>query len=53
MVISSIKVTITPRWWLLLYLAGVSIASQVSGNSPDPEKLAYWIERGVVIKLER
>jgi len=47
----SITVSIKLAWWLRAYLRGVGFISELTGLEPDPEKVSWWVERGVTIKL--
>ncbi|SUD78197.1 Uncharacterised protein [Pseudomonas putida] len=35
------------RWWLKYYLAGVLGIALVTGREPDPDRIAYWVDRGL------
>ncbi|HGY2298964.1 TPA: hypothetical protein ACNV18_003058 [Pseudomonas putida] len=38
-------------WWLKYYLAGVLVASHVSGREPDMERVFRWIERSIKVEV--
>lgn len=41
------------RWWLRIYLGGVTLASRMTGLEPDWERVERWVKRGVVVRIER
>ncbi|ANO57366.1 hypothetical protein KCMEEFEO_00064 [Pseudomonas phage MD8] len=45
------RIVARQRWWLKLYLAGVSITSVITGLEPDPMRVSYWIRRGIKINV--
>lgn len=45
-------VHIRPRWWLHSYLAGLRLICRVFGTEPNPEKVGYWVRRGLRISIE-
>jgi hypothetical protein len=51
MKVSELKVSIKLAWWLRAYLHGVQLVSHLTGLNPDPDKVAYWVERGTKIKV--
>jgi hypothetical protein len=51
MKVAEIRVTIRLAWWLHVYLHGVQLVSNLTGLSPDPDKVAYWVGRGTKIKV--
>lgn len=38
-------------WWLKYYLAGVLVASRLTGREPDIRRVARWIKRGIEIEV--
>ncbi|CRN07993.1 hypothetical protein PYEL_38470 [Pseudomonas sp. URMO17WK12:I11] len=41
----------SPRWWLGYYLAAVRVMALLTGLQPCPERVGYWIKRGIKIKV--
>lgn len=41
------------RWWLRIYLGGVTLASRMTGLEPDWERVERWVKRGTVVRVER
>ncbi len=39
------------RWWLKYYLAGVIAMADLTGREPCPERVGYWIRRGIRIEV--
>jgi len=39
------------KWWLKLYLSGLSMVCWLTDNYPNPEKVQFWLNKG--IKLEK
>jgi hypothetical protein len=39
------------RWWLKYYLAGVLALAQLTGREPCPERVSYWVGRGIKIEV--
>ncbi|MDM9593624.1 hypothetical protein QU617_09905 [Pseudomonas guariconensis] len=39
------------RWWLRFCLAGVLAIAQMTGREPCPERLSYWVGRGIKIEV--
>jgi len=39
------------RWWLKYYLAGVQVTACVTRREPDPDRVAYWVGRGLRVKV--
>ena len=35
------------KWWLKLYLSGLSMVCWLTGNNPDWNKVNAWVERGI------
>lgn len=42
----ALRLRVTVRWWLPLYLKGVRLMSEMTGLEPDPAKVAYWVGKG-------
>ncbi|HGY9625434.1 TPA: hypothetical protein ACOJM5_001796 [Pseudomonas putida] len=38
------------RWWLKYYLAGVLALAQLTRREPCPERVSYWVGRGIKIE---
>jgi len=38
-------------WWLKYYLAGVLVASHVTGREPDMGRVFRWIERSIKVEV--
>lgn len=49
--VDEIVVRISFKFWVQPYLAGVELASTITGLDPDPEKVMYWLSRGIKIDL--
>lgn len=41
-----------PRWWLHLYLVGVSFFAGLMNVEPNLERVAYWVSRGIHITVK-
>ena len=52
MKVCELKVSIKLAWWLRAYLHGVQLISSLTGLNPDPDKIAYWVECGVKLKVK-
>ncbi|WP_445672690.1 hypothetical protein [Pseudomonas inefficax] len=39
------------RWWLKYYLAGVLTIAKVTGSGPNPDRVAYWVGRGIKVEV--
>ena len=39
------------KWWLKLYLSGLSMVCWLTDNEPDSDKVQFWLNKG--IKLEK
>ncbi|WP_177332424.1 MULTISPECIES: hypothetical protein [Pseudomonas] len=39
------------RWWLKFYLAGVLAMAQMTGREPNPERVSYWVVRGLKVEV--
>lgn len=39
------------RWLLKFYLAGVLAIAQMTGREPCPERVSYWVGRGIKIEV--
>lgn len=48
---NTLVIRVRVAWWLRLYLAGVSLMSQITGLEPDDERTARWIRRGIKIEV--
>ncbi len=46
------KISVKVSWWLRCYVYGLRIFSLVTGIHLGPEKIKYWIDRGVSVKIE-
>lgn len=42
-----VRLQVRTRWWLRHYLAGVVLVSVLTGRTPDPAKVEWWIRRGL------
>lgn len=40
------------RWWLRLYLLGVTAVSRITGLEPDWGKVGRWIRRGTIVRVK-
>ena len=38
-------------WWLRLYLQSLVMVATLTGSEPDWDKVKWWVERGVQIKV--
>jgi len=47
----TVAVAIRARWWLRWFLYAVCLASLVTGQVPDEDKLAKWIRRGLRVEV--
>lgn len=45
-----IHVRVRCRWWLRHYLAAVVLGCRITGMEPNPQRLDWWVRRGVVIE---
>lgn len=43
----NLVVSVKICWWLRAYLCGVALISDITGLDPDPEKVSFWLRRGV------
>lgn len=39
------------RWWLKYYLTGVLALARLTGCEPCPERVSYWVGRGIKIEV--
>lgn len=46
-----IMVRVSLRWWLPLYILGVRLMSELTGLEPDPDKVRYWVKKGIKFKV--
>jgi len=51
--VASMTVTIVcrQRWWLKYYLACVLTLMQLTGREPNPERIAFWVGRGLKVEV--
>ena len=49
---ATITVTVRVRWWLRLYLYGVTWCCWITGCEPNLDRVGYWIMRGVRIEAK-
>lgn len=49
----SIELTVSWRWWWPLYLAGVIAFCRLTGQLPDPRKVAYWAGRAIRVRARK
>lgn len=49
----NLMVRVTPRWWLPAYIRGVTLMVVVTGLEPHPDKVAYWLGKGLKIKVAK
>lgn len=45
-----VTVRVYVAWWLRWYLVSVAVMSKLTGLSLDPDKVGYWVRRGVRLK---
>lgn len=48
---ANITISLRLRWWLRYYLYGVMLTAWMTGRQPDPEKLGYWVAKGVKVRM--
>lgn len=41
-----LRLRLTMRWWVPLYIQGVQLMSMVTGRDPDYRKVDYWLKKG-------
>ena len=41
------------RWWAHAYLLGVVFMMRITGAIPDPDRLDYWLRRGIRVWIWR
>lgn len=46
----SITIRVKVKWWLKLYLSGLSMVCWLTGNEPDWDKVNAWVERGIELE---
>ena len=46
------KLSVHIAWWVIPYLYGVRIMSALTGLEPDMDKVMYWVERGLSVRVE-
>ena len=44
---TTLTVTVTVRWWLKAYLAGVLMMARTTRCEPDLTRVRYWVGKGV------
>jgi hypothetical protein len=47
----SARIVFRHRWWLKCYLAGILAVAQITGREPCPERISYWVGRGIKIEV--
>ena len=45
-----VTVRITVAWWVRWYLAGVALASKVTGAAPDMDKVGAVVLKGIKVE---
>lgn len=49
---AAVTIRITVAWWVRWYLAGVALAAQMAGATPDYEKVRAAVMRGVQVRAD-
>lgn len=44
-----VTVRVSLRWWVVPYLYTLALLCATLRTKPDPEKVAYWVCRGIRI----
>lgn len=47
----TITLDVRIAWWLRHYLFGVATMCALTGMEPNPDRLHYWIDKGVTVKV--
>lgn len=47
----TVTVSIHVAWWVRWYLAGVALAAQMAGATPEWGKVERWIRRGLSARV--
>lgn len=50
MALVTARIVCRHRWWLKYYLAGVFAMTRLTGREPCPERVSYWVGRGIKIE---
>ena len=46
----NLRVRVALRWWLPAYIRGVTLMAVLTGLEPHPDKVAYWLGKGLKIE---
>lgn len=46
-----ITLTIKVSWWVKWYIRGVAYMCALTGQDPDMDKVAYWVRKGLLVKV--
>ena len=49
--VNTIAFRVNTAWWLRLYLYGIVIVNHFTGMSPNMDRVAYWIEKGLSVEV--